>query len=418
MNKYTLLIDGNFWLMKSFHICQKIKTGKALNFIDEPEIDKQVILWKMSLDFSAEIKRFSSIIDRVVYTVDNNSWRKRYEADVEYKGNRVQSTDVDWKMLFDVHDDFVKGLQSSGVIVTRLNGAEGDDSIFAWSSYLNSIDKNSIIVSGDNDLLQLVYKNGETNTIYYNKFDKKLHTPIGFEKLLNNVSSDEVVDIFNMSPKDMIDIRNDIKTIITKDKIKIDEINPNEFVFAKILKGDDGDNVTPLYVKMKDTKGGLKRFKVTDKHCDEILKLYKKEYMSVKEMHFFEDEHIEMICTFAKIIIKIDDKDISELITKWKMNRDLMFLHKKCLPAVVYDSLMEHIENSQHFLGGIALHNLMQKDNILKETCYEFDSYNPLVDGIAVKSFKKNTDTRTVEVTAEENSNEGFNDSFWDNLLK
>ncbi len=417
MTRSTLVCDGNFWLMKSFHICQKIKIGKPLNFIDEPEIDKQVVLWKMSLDFSAEIKRFSSVIDKIVYTVDQNSWRKRYAADVDYKGNRVQSTDVDWSMLFAIHDEFVQGLQNMGVIITRLNGAEGDDGIFAWSSYLNSLERNVIIISGDNDLLQLVYRLGDTSTIYYNKFDKKIHAPIGFNRWLTTASGNDVVDMFNMSTKDFSDIKLDLNNILAKEKIKVEELNPIEFVFAKILKGDEGDNVTPLYVKIKETKSGPKRFKVTDKHCTEILTLYKKEYLLVKDSHFFEDEHIEMICTLAKMVIKIDDKTTEELINKWKMNRDLMFLHKKCLPLNVYDSLMSHIENSNSFLGNLALQKLMQKDNILKETSYAFDEFNPLTDGTAVRTFKP-TQNETPIVIEKENSDSGFNDDFWNTLLK
>lgn len=419
MKKYSLILDGNFWLFKTFHICQKIKTGKPLNFIDEPEVDKQVILWKLSLDFSAEIRRFSPVIDKIIYTVDQNSWRKTYESDVLYKGNRVQSTDVDWTMVFSVHDEFVQGLKSMGITITKLNGAEGDDGIFAWTSYLNSLDKSTIIVSGDNDLLQLVYRKDDVNTLYYNKFDKKLHSPIGFSKWLNITSSDDVVDMFNMSTKNFSDVKEDLNKIIAKEKIKIEEINPIEFVFAKILKGDDGDNVTPLYVKIKETKGGPKRFKVTDKHCSEILDTYKKEYLLVKDSHFFEDEHIEMICTIAKSVIKIDDKTVEELIQKWKMNRDLMLLHKNCLPSKVYDSLLQHIELNLAHLPITMQQALGQKDNILKQTSYDFDGFNPLTDGSAVRSFNvKEANIPKVTIVETPQESAGFNDDFWSNLLK
>ena len=140
-----------------------------------------------------------------------NSWRKQYETDVKYKGNRVQSTDVDWKMLFEVHDEFVKALEKLGVIITAIPGAEGDDGIFAWTSFLNSIDRNSIIISGDNDLLQLNYHNGDVNTIYYNKFDKKIHTANGFNNWLNSNTSNDVVDMFNLNTKDFFNIKDELK---------------------------------------------------------------------------------------------------------------------------------------------------------------------------------------------------------------
>jgi len=75
--KYTLIFDGNFWLHKTYFIGQKIKTGKPFNFIDEPEADRNLLLWKLSVDFSAEIRRFEGVVNRIVYTVDSSSWRKK-----------------------------------------------------------------------------------------------------------------------------------------------------------------------------------------------------------------------------------------------------------------------------------------------------------------------------------------------------
>ena len=99
--------------------------------------------------------------------------------------------------------------------------------------------------------------------------------------------------------------------------------------FAKILSGDDGDNVTPVYFKIKETKGGPRRYKITEKHINEIMRIYKKQYLQIKENHFFSNEHIEMICLITKEVIKITDKTVKELVLKWKKNRDLMMLHKK-----------------------------------------------------------------------------------------
>jgi hypothetical protein len=48
MKKFSLVFDANFWLMKTFNICQKIKQGKGMNFINEPEEDKQFLLWKLA----------------------------------------------------------------------------------------------------------------------------------------------------------------------------------------------------------------------------------------------------------------------------------------------------------------------------------------------------------------------------------
>ena len=99
--KYTLIFDGNFWLHKTYFIGQKIKTGKPFNFIDEPDADKNLLLWKLSTDFAAEIKRFEGVVNRIVYTVDSSSWRKKF-LDTAYKANRVKSESINWNEIYNV----------------------------------------------------------------------------------------------------------------------------------------------------------------------------------------------------------------------------------------------------------------------------------------------------------------------------
>ena len=73
-------------------------------------------------------------------------------------------------------------------------GCEADDLIFGWSSYLNSVGRNSIILSGDNDLIQLVHHDAtsNTNTIYYNKFIKSLYVYPGFTEWIANDTGGEL----------------------------------------------------------------------------------------------------------------------------------------------------------------------------------------------------------------------------------
>lgn len=258
MKKNTLVFDANFWLFKTFSICQRIKQGKGMNFIDEPEEDKQFLLWKLSVDFAAEVRRFSEITDQVVYCVDYSSWRKQLKNDQDYKGNRVQSTNIDWNAVFDTHNEFIEAIKKFNVVVSVIKSAEADDLIYGWSSYLNQIGENVIIISGDNDLLQLVQydKTNDVSTIYYNKFDKNIHAFIGFEGWLNIEEKSNTTDIFNLGSSIFGNTKSNLKDLIKRENIKISEINTNEFVFKKILKGDSGDNVSALYTKIKDTKKG------------------------------------------------------------------------------------------------------------------------------------------------------------------
>ena len=414
--KYTLIFDGNFWLHKTYFIGQKIKQGKPFNFIDEPEQDKNLLLWKLSVDFAAEIKRFEGITNRIVYTVDSSSWRKTFHPESDYKANRVKSSEINWSLIYDVHNEFIESLEKMGIVISRVRNAEADDLIFAWSSHLNQQGQNSLIISGDNDLLQLVNhdKSSGANTLYYNKFDKDLHVFPGFQNWLD---IEEITnDIFNL-PVDLVsNSKTHLRQIIKANKMKIDEVNTNEFIFRKILLGDSGDNVSPLHVVIKETKSGPKRYSVTDNHANLILNEFKSDKVFVNQSHLFNDEYINQICEIAKSIIKIE-KPIEEIRSKWELNRNLVYLHKKCIPESVLSSMFEQIEGKPSLsFSASELHSIMDKDKILKNTSYvkeKVDSFNE--SGIFKASIKKEAPIKEIKITENQN---GFDDSFWKDLLK
>jgi 5'-3' exonuclease len=410
--KYTLVFDGNFWLHKTYFIGQKIKQGKPFNFIDEPEQDKNLLLWKLSVDFAAEIKRFEGITNRIVYTIDSSSWRKTFHPESDYKANRTKSSDINWSMIYEIHDEFVNSLEKLGIIVSRVKGAEADDLIFAWTSHLNQEGQNCIIISGDNDLLQLVNhdKSSGANTLYYNKFDKDLHV---FPQFSNWLDVEESVnDIFNL-PVDLVsNTKSQLRQIIKQSKMKLDEVNTNEFIFKKILVGDSGDNVSPLDVKFK----GTRRFVVTENHANLILNEFKNDKVFVNQSHFFNTEYIDQICQIAKKVIKIEKSD-EEIRQKWELNRNLVYLHKKCIPETILTSMFENIEkNPIKSLSASELHSIMEKDSILSETTYvkeKVDSFNE--SGIFKSSMKSESKPKEVTIV---NEAKGFDDDFWKDLLK
>lgn len=419
--KYTLEFDANFWLHKTFHIGQKIKQGKPFNFIDEPEEDKNLLLWKLSVDFAAEIKRFEGITHRIVYTIDSSSWRKSYHPTAEYKGNRVKTNEVNWNMIYEVHDEFAKSLEKLGVIISRVKGAEADDLIFAWSSYLNQNGQNALIISGDNDLLQLVNKDNSSgaNTVYYNKFDKDLHVFPGFKQWVD--IEEMPTDIFNL-PKDIIsNAKSHLKDIIKLNKMKLDEVNVNEFVFRKILVGDSGDNVPPLHTTIKTDKSGKERtFKVTDTHAAAIMAEFKDDKIYINQSHFFNDEYIDQIVSIAQRVIKIE-KPLEEIKERWLLNRDLMMLHKRCIPEKVLGDMFEHIESIPlSSFSAMALHSLMSKDKILEGTSYTKEKAESFNESGIFRSAMPKADpmvNKDVVITSTP-AGDGFNPSFWEDLMK
>jgi 5'-3' exonuclease len=415
--KYTLVFDGNFWLHKTYFIGQKIKTGKPFNFIDEPDADKNLLLWKLATDFASEIKRFEGVVNRVVYTVDSSSWRKKF-LDTQYKANRVKSDSINWNAIYECHNEFIEALEKSGVIISRVKGAEADDLIFAWTSILNQNGQNAIIISGDNDLLQLVNKDNSSgaNTLYYNKFDKDIHVFPKFQDWLAVEDSNTTHDIFNLPLDLMSNVKQSLRDIIKNGKMKSHEVNVNEFLFRKILIGDSGDNVPPLHTVVKETKAGPRTYGVTDRHVNEINSKFKEDKVYINQSHFFTHEHIHNICSIAKDVIKID-KPVEEIYERWITNRDLVYLHNNCIPKEVTELMIETVEtNQKKILSGIQVSNLMNKDSILGFSSYTKEKKTEFNESGIFKSLgvnqEKPIDTKIVE------DNSGFDSSFWENLIK
>ena len=413
--KYTLIFDGNFWLHKTYFIGQKIKTGKPFNFIDEPEADKNLLLWKLAVDFAAEIKRFEGVVNRIVYTVDSSSWRKTL-LDSQYKANRVKSASINWNGIYEVHDEFIKALEKIGVVVSRTKGAEADDLIFAWSSHLNQIGQNAVIISGDNDLLQLVNMDhsSSANTIYYNKFDKDIHVFPKFQQWLAVDEHQTTNDIFNLPIDLLSNTKQNLRDIIKGNKMKSHEVNVMEFLFRKILVGDAGDNVPPLHTTVKETKRGPITYRVTDKHVNEIMSEFKTDKIFINQSHFFTDDFIQQICEIATRVIKID-KPIEDVISRWKTNRDLVYLHKNCIPAEVTSLMFDSIDSAnKRALTAGDLHVILDKEKILLGTTYTKEKKTEFNEsGLFKPISESSSDVKVIEA-----KDSSFDDQFWNNLMK
>ncbi len=373
MNRYTLIVDGNYFLHKTLFISGKIKRKGQLNFIDEPEKDSDILAAKLATDFAYEVRRFAPILDGIVYCIDSSSWRKDFypttntndlASSGSYKGTRKKDNTINWKAIYDLHDKFATSLKQQGITVSRVDGTEADDLIFAWSSYLNMNNNNALIFSGDNDLIQLVCNNESngTNTLYYNKFSKRMYTFENFDNWLS-VNDVQSVDIFNQP----LDLTSNTKLALQNvlRGIEVKEMDTIEFVFKKILCGDAGDNVSPLYQFKKTSKDGKVRvFNITDNKATKILNEYEKDNGTISESTFFSQSAISEICAIAKQQLKINDRTLDQLIEKYEANRNLMYLHNRALPPSIMNVMLEHIEKTDY----TTIRNMTQinKENILK----------------------------------------------------
>ena len=358
MKRYTLIVDGNYFLHKTFFISGRIKGNKgALNFVDDPEKDADILINKLATDFAYEVRRFAPVLDGIVYCIDSSSWRKDFYPESnespnavskEYKGQRKRDNTINWKAIYDLHDKFAESLKKLGCTISRVGGAEADDLIFAWSAYLNMNEKNSLIFSGDNDLIQLVCNNesNDTNTVYYNKFSKRLYSPLGFSEWLSQTTT-ETIDIFDQP----LDLTSNTKIGLqgVLRGVEIAEVDTLEFVFKKILTGDSGDNVSPLHQFVKKLKTGKTRvYGITDKKATMILEKFTSKNGDLTESTFFNQKTINEICQITRDTLGIHNETLPELVEKYEANRNLMYLHNRALPAAIMDVMLKSIEDAKH----------------------------------------------------------------------
>jgi 5'-3' exonuclease len=343
LGKHTLLIDGNYFIYSRLFVMPKPSKGKLLG----DEKSRGQFLRKLCIDFASEIRKMQPFLDKIVLTIDSKSWRKDLFPDAEYKGTRTQDDSVDWEGVYQIYDEFKAVLGKKGVIIQQVNGAEADDLLFAWSTYLNSNGKSCIVWTGDRDLIQLVDYSKATDgyTLWYYNTKKRLIVFEGFNKMMampvDESSSDEDL-LFNLASKTalMEKTRADVNDWIKKNGIEIEEINCDTFIFQKILTGDKSDNIKSVVTW---SKGG-RTYNISLKQADKILEQYLKEESRFAIDHMFSEAQVDKI---ADIVYRIIGNSTKEQIKiRFNQNLDIMLLHYNTIPEAIQTQMQLAIDRN------------------------------------------------------------------------
>jgi len=369
VGKHTLLIDGNYFVFSRLFVLPKPKQGKLL--ADDKQ--RAQFMRKLSIDFASEMRKLKMFVDDVVLAVDSKSWRKDLFPASDYKGTRKQNQTVDWPSVYAVYEEFQKIVASKGVTVHQIQGAEADDVIFGWSVALNARGKSCIVWSGDRDLIQLVnYSDtNDSHTLWYYNTKKTLYAYKGFEKDMNTSATAEISNedmLFNMGGQPMLrdTYQNDIMDWVKANKIKIEEIDCDEFIFKKILVGDKSDNIQSVVTWQKEMKNGkLRNYSITDKTADTIWSQFIKEYNNFTVDFLFSSEAKDIL---SDIIYRVIGHTNTTLIkTNLTTNIALMLLHNKTIPDPILKAIYAAIERDWE--GAIeSKESIMEMDKILEGT--------------------------------------------------
>jgi hypothetical protein len=321
-NNLTLLVDANWLLISRASVL--IKSFQS-NLSTVAKQQSQSELEDLLAKSICVILNKIPIIDNIVIVADGGSWRKQLPIPhciegTTYKGNRTKTEDTDWDYIYKALSNVLERAKNEGITVSQYNNIEGDDWVWYWSRRLNCDDVNCIIWSSDNDLKQLLQIDKNTNafTAWYN--DKNgLWLPDSIKM------PDDPVEFF-MSTEYFSPILESIKR-----NIEVNYINPDTIINSKVICGDAGDNIMPVFRYKK----GSRTFRITEKIWGEISN-----ELNIKTIYDLTDKWDEVanrICSHSKFAIHSPNRElIREMID---YNRKLVWLNELVIPDTAIQAM-------------------------------------------------------------------------------
>ncbi len=335
----NIIFDGNYLFYKTLFVFGGYGAKKGGKTLDT-RAEQEVFIRKIATDMSHAIRQFGSP-DRIIFAIDSKSWRK--EIDIEenegYKSNRTKSETINWDNFYGCMNEFAEILEKQGIIVSRIDRAEGDDLMYLWSRYLLKKGENSIIVTGDKDSHQLIRLRENNFVVIYNPNSKsrKLYADIGFKEWL----SSEKINLFDASSfmgrsQDLIHS--------ALEKIELEEINPVGSIINKVIVGDGGDAVPGIFSWKTKTKNGEEKWnRLTTTRASKILEILRKKHAKFNLFDF-----PSLANDFALAIKETLKQEVSpdDLRKKIERNIRLVVLSHQVIPKDIMENFLLHYKEN------------------------------------------------------------------------
>ena len=330
----NLIFDTNYILHKNV---------QALYNMDRLYVDFHTMM-------ENNIQKFISMNDWdnifIVSDSKKKSWRQQI-LDKDYKGTRTKTQDIDWNFVYNEYNEFKNDLKEKNFNVFEKDHIEGDDWIAALVLKGNAKNQNNVIISSDQDLLQLIYyKLGNKPFINIQIEDKlnkeRVFIPKGWELWLNEFENKRSSDPFVLD-NSLSDITFFNKIINIYETVEVDRY---EQLFKKFIMGDTGDNVPCPYKTLTNT--GKERG-IGKVGAQKIWKHYSNYYNEIFDTDDdnFASNIVECIESVNNIeLIEGKKKTVKKNI---ESNIKLMELHYKHFPDWVLEEIVTEIKNKNIF---------------------------------------------------------------------
>ena len=300
----NVVFDGDYLLHKTFSVVSGYKPELSLEDFFSDKENRMVLYRKIVMDLCSTVNRIANV-EKTIFVFDSISWRYDLFPNYKHKLEKVQDSGA--HKFYEFKDWLIEKLKKKGFVVTRIDGAEGDDLCYYWAKYFNDKKKNVVIISGDGDLKQLVndyvhvFNNNSTNLNWF----------------------------YKAGVKSIPDLSKNPRTQLKK-------VDTEYEILKKIMLGDSGDNIS----------GVLKGFgeKTFDKFCEHLSK---DQAPGLTDFSSNEDGHWKycyMIATELFYFKNLTDREqeIPKLRLSIKKNMRLTWLNELIMPSSIFNSLGEY----------------------------------------------------------------------------
>ena len=321
----NILFDFNYLYHIAFSVFSNYYKGQDLEQVMADKEKQQVLIRKCVIDLCNTVRKFRDV-KRVAVVIDSHSWRYNYYEDYKYALTRVR--DPYYKHFLTVLDMLEQLLRKKGLIVSRVNGAEGDDLLYVWALYFGyCLDEQLVIITGDSDIRQIINK----NVSLYNNNSKNLKLYCIPEK---EVFWNEYLDT-------------DVQVVPTK---------PFEVLLYKVVMGDKSDNIP----KLKKGFG--------DKAFENFIKFITP-YDEPKDV-----ELVDMAQWITKRFCDFTRDKYEDVLGKVLFNLNMTWLNLS-----VYNSQNWYSENGKSLLENMLDDVNRQKDNYSYKDEYTLEQFYGMI---------------------------------------
>ena len=211
----NIIFDGNYLYHKCFSVFSTYYKNEDICIVLQDKEKQQILIRKCIIDLCSAVNRFCDI-EKVIVVIDSRSWRYDIYDDYKYALTRVKE---DYYQYFlKILNLFEKLLRKRGLIVSKVEGAEGDDLIYFWSLYFDELlNQKVVIVTGDSDIRQICSKN---------------------------------ISVFNNNSKNLrifcLEENKKFWDDYFYEELNVEVVNPFEIFLYKVIIGDTSDNIIKL----------------------------------------------------------------------------------------------------------------------------------------------------------------------------